>query len=105
MTLDRATLQPKLVHLIAGLRHHQVEEAVALLLDYIDHRDPLESLRDYFATTASAAEVNDLLASVPLVDVIVQDGSGKRITRGLPDNARQIARYMHADAMLKARAR
>lgn len=32
----RSKLQPKLVHLIAGLRRHQVEEAVDLLLDYID---------------------------------------------------------------------
>lgn len=34
----RALLEPRLVHLIAGLRHHQVEEAVKLLLDYIDAR-------------------------------------------------------------------
>ncbi|MBB6580051.1 hypothetical protein HNP33_004177 [Comamonas odontotermitis] len=32
----RKKLEPHLVHLIAGLRHHQVKEAVALLLDYID---------------------------------------------------------------------
>lgn len=31
-----ANLQPHLVNLITGLRRHQVEEAVALLLDYID---------------------------------------------------------------------
>lgn len=36
--LQRAALQPRLVHLIGGLRLHQVEEAVRLLLDYIDAR-------------------------------------------------------------------
>lgn len=34
----RSKLQPRLVHLIAGLRRHQVEEAVDLLLDYIDSK-------------------------------------------------------------------
>lgn len=32
----RSLLQPKLVELIAGLRRHQVEDAVDLLLNYID---------------------------------------------------------------------
>jgi hypothetical protein len=36
--MNRQELEPRLVHLIAGLRHHQVEEAVRLLLDYIDSR-------------------------------------------------------------------
>lgn len=35
---ERDELEPYLVKLIAGLRHHQVEEAVHLLLDYIDTR-------------------------------------------------------------------
>jgi hypothetical protein len=35
----RSTLQPRLVNLIAGLRRHQVEEAVRLLLDYIDDHE------------------------------------------------------------------
>ncbi len=34
----RQRLEPKLVRLIAGLRHHQVVEAVSELLDYIDAR-------------------------------------------------------------------
>lgn len=34
----RQKLEPRLVHLIAGLRQHQVVEAVSLLLDYIDLR-------------------------------------------------------------------
>lgn len=34
----RGTLEPKLVHLVCGLRHHQVTEAMRLLLDYVDLR-------------------------------------------------------------------
>ena len=34
--VNRTRLQPRLVHLISGLRVHQVEEAVQLLLDYVD---------------------------------------------------------------------
>lgn len=34
----RKVLEPRLVDLIAGLRRHQVEEAVGLLLDYIDDK-------------------------------------------------------------------
>ena len=36
MAVNRAWLQPRLVNLISGLRVHQVEEAVQLLLDYVD---------------------------------------------------------------------
>lgn len=36
MAVNRTWLQPRLVQLITGLRRHQVEEAVHLLLDYID---------------------------------------------------------------------
>ncbi|MDO9002836.1 MAG: hypothetical protein Q7V20_05225 [Aquabacterium sp.] len=36
MAVNRTWLQPRLVHLISGLRLQQVEEAVQLLLDYID---------------------------------------------------------------------
>ena len=39
-TYARSYVQPRLVHLIAGLRQHQVEEAMQILLDYIDHRAP-----------------------------------------------------------------
>lgn len=34
--MKRESLEPRLVNLIAGLRRHQVQEAVALLLDYVD---------------------------------------------------------------------
>lgn len=39
-SMNRDWLQPRLVQLIAGLRKHQVEEAVQLLLDYIDQLEP-----------------------------------------------------------------
>lgn len=41
--LPRIALEPRLVHLIAGLRHHQVVEAVHLLLDYIDAKSESRS--------------------------------------------------------------
>jgi hypothetical protein len=70
-------------------------------------RDPEISdgmtLRDYFAAHASDDEITEMLGRLPLVDKVVLDGSSRRIVPGRPDNARQIARYMHADAMLKAR--
>lgn len=34
--MERTELEPRLVHLICGLRSHQVEEAMRLLLDYVD---------------------------------------------------------------------
>lgn len=37
--LNRVNLQPRLVRLISGLALHQVEEAVALLLDFIEAGD------------------------------------------------------------------
>lgn len=62
------------------------------------------SLRDYFATHAGNSEIAEMLARVPMVGKVIVEGSRKRITQAMPDNARQIARYMHADAMLKARS-
>ncbi len=43
MAKYREVLEPRLVHLIAGLRYQQAQEAVALLLDYIDVK---ASMRD-----------------------------------------------------------
>lgn len=61
------------------------------------------TLRDWFAAHASDTDIADLLHEVPRIERVVEGGSMKRIIRGLPANARQIARYMHADLMLKAR--
>ena len=63
------------------------------------------TLRDYFAQAASEEEIEYQKPMIGAVEKIVNDGVGgnKRIVWGRPDNWRQIARYMHADAMLEAR--
>ena len=62
------------------------------------------SLRDYFAAHATEEDICIALDSVNKVDVIKDLGNGtKAIKRLYPDNARQIARYIHADLMLEAR--
>lgn len=43
--MNREELEPRLIHLIAGLRRHQVEEAVFLLLNYIDAKADRSSLK------------------------------------------------------------
>lgn len=48
----RKVLQPRLVELIAGLRRHQVEEAVQLLLDYIDNSTAAPAVADADGTAA-----------------------------------------------------
>jgi hypothetical protein len=62
------------------------------------------SLRDYFAAHATEDDICIALDSVNKVDVIKDLGNGtKAIKRLYPDNARQMARYIHADLMLEAR--
>lgn len=61
------------------------------------------TLRDYFASCASANDVERHLRDVPHVEKVVADGAMRRIVRGLPDNAHELAKYRYADAMLKAR--
>lgn len=61
---SRRQLEPRLVDLIAGLRRHQVQEAMQLLLDYIDatpQRDKTEKL------TAAAPELLDALRKLVAV--------------------------------------
>lgn len=55
------------------------------------------TLRDYFAAHASDDDVRDQ-AEILRADLLKARGVGI-----LPDNWRTAARYMHADAMLKAR--
>jgi hypothetical protein len=64
------------------------------------------TLRDYFAAKASDEDIAVIMAGMPDTERIFKgpDG-GKQIIRSRPENARQIARYMHADAMLKERAK
>lgn len=62
------------------------------------------TLRDFFATKATDGDIAEMMERIPKIEKVYTDGTGSSsIYRGLPENARQIARYMHADAMLKAR--
>lgn len=64
------------------------------------------TLRDYFAVHASDEDIADIMAGMPATERVIDNlMGGKRIIRALPEYARQIARYMHADAMLKERAK
>ena len=59
--MRRSELEPLLVHLIAGLRRHQVREAVGLLLDYVDgvaveRRTPAALTPHYVALTTDSPE-------------------------------------------------
>jgi hypothetical protein len=61
------------------------------------------TLRDYFATHATEEDICTAINLVKNEEVVRDLGNGhKVIDRGYPSNARQIARYIHADMMLKA---
>lgn len=55
------------------------------------------TMRDWFATHASET---DVLAQAEILRLFVQEANGVAV---LPDDWRVTARYMHADAMLRAR--
>jgi len=60
--------------------------------------------RDYFAAHATEEDICTAMSLVKKVEVVRDLGNGhKVIERCYPENTRQIARYIHADAMLKAR--
>ena len=62
------------------------------------------TLRDYFATHATEEDICTAMDLVKKEEVVRDLGNGhKAIDRGYPINTRQIARYIHADMMLKAR--
>jgi len=62
------------------------------------------TLRDYFAAHATEEDICVAMDSVQKVETVRDLGNGhKVIERGYPSNTRQLARYIHADAMLKAR--
>ena len=62
------------------------------------------TLRDYFAAHATEEDICTAMDLVKKVERVRDLGNGhKVIERGYPDDTRQIARYIHADAMLKAR--
>ena len=62
------------------------------------------TLRDYFAAHAPQDDVERFYETVKVRKYIDVEPSGyHRVNWRRPDNARYIARYMYADAMLKAR--
>lgn len=62
------------------------------------------TLRDFLAAHASEADIQKMIHKVPLVHGSYRDRAGNVTpTVSPPENNRQIARYMHADAMLEAR--
>lgn len=67
---------------------------------------PPVSLRDWFATHATEADIQAARHLVPMVTEVLNNfGPGPAFTEGRvePKNWRQVARYLHADMMLKAR--
>lgn len=66
--------------------------------------DPGMSLRDYFAAHASEEDIQKESRALEEVFMIVTGGDGsKRTIMAAPKNWRQTCRYLHADAMLRAR--
>lgn len=62
------------------------------------------TLRDYFAAGASEEDIQEWVNVVPKIERVFDVGNGhKQVRFAQPSNVREIARYMHADAMLKAR--
>ena len=62
------------------------------------------TLRDYFAAHATEEDICTAMDLVQKVEMVRDLGNGhKVIERSYPENTRQIARYIHADSMLKAR--
>lgn len=75
----------------------------------IDAGEPGElgmSLRDWFATHATEEDIEALRNLIPkVVEIRDNYGPGPAFIehRAEPKNWRQVARYLHADMMLKAR--
>lgn len=62
------------------------------------------TLRDYFAAHATEEDICTAMDLVKKVEEVRDLGNGHKVVeKGYPQNTRQIARYIHADAMLKAR--
>lgn len=67
---------------------------------------PGMTLRDYFAAHATDDDICSAMERIPKVETVRDLGNGhKVIERGYPPNIRQMARFMHADAMLAERSK
>ncbi len=66
--------------------------------------EPGMTLLDYFAAHASEDDIQSVKPRIPDERRIVEFGDGRKgPIYTAPENWRQIARYLHAQAMLKAR--
>jgi hypothetical protein len=63
------------------------------------------TLRDYFAAKASDADIEDLREKTKRQTVQVNSMGRREISLVVPRDWRQIARYIHADAMLAERSK
>lgn len=62
------------------------------------------TLRDYFAAHATDTDIASMRDKVPMTERVLEYAFGsKRAELCLPENWRQIARWLHADAMLAER--
>lgn len=63
------------------------------------------TLRDHLAALASDGDIESYRHAIPKVNTMLKETwpGGPSSVLALPHNWRQIARYMHADAMLAAR--
>jgi hypothetical protein len=61
------------------------------------------TLRDYFAAKASDADIEDLRERTKRQQVSINSMGRREISLVVPRDWRQIARYIHADAMLAER--
>ena len=63
------------------------------------------TLRDYFAAKASDADIEALRERTKREEVQISSMGRREISFVVPREWRQIARYMHADAMLAERSK
>jgi hypothetical protein len=63
------------------------------------------TLRDYFAAMASDADIEALRERTKRKEVQISSMGRREISLVVPREWRQIARYMHADAMLAERSK
>jgi len=63
------------------------------------------TLRDYFAAKASDADIEALRERTKRKEVQISSMGRREISLVVPREWRQIARYMHADAMLAERSK
>lgn len=91
---------------------HTEEDFARLQIEIRRLTSENEALRmtalDAFANYATEQDIKEMLCNVGNIEKVVTDytyphGQRKRIVHEQPDNARQIARYLHAEAMLETK--